>query len=359
MRISFILSSLRLSGGVRDIVEYANRLTARGHQIALIIPGGASDADMERETHPSVKIIESNVPFREDATALYQLRLSWSMARAVPPSDIVISTHTPTTVPGFLSTRVLHRGVPVWFFQDYLDMFRGRRVEQWLLRNAARWHVLTLTISNYAADELRAYAPGRIEVAHIGLSHAEAFRPAPIGERVSTLEWRILTLTDMRPRKGLYDFLDAATIVQKHLPNIRLWIVSKEPCEIQSDVPFDYIYRPSRSQLADLYATCDLFVLASRSESLGIPPLEAMASATPVVLADSGGVRDYAISGENCLLTPVQQPQALAEAILNVLNDRPLAERLSANGPPTAAQYDWEVVTDAFEQKLFALIRSH
>lgn len=356
MRISFILSSLWLSGGVRDIVEYANRLAERGHTIALVIPGGTNDRDMASELHHAVQCIESEAPRLNDASVFHQARLSWSMARAVPHSDLIISTHTPTTVPGFLSTRLLRKGIPVWFYQDYLDMFRGRRLEQWLLRNAVRWHRLTLTISQYAADELSTYSPGNIEVAHIGLSHAEVFQPVLMSERPVAPERRILFLGDMRPRKGLYDFLEAMAIVHAQIPNIRLWIVSKEDCDIQSELPFEYIHRPSRQELARLYNACDVFVSASWWESLGIPALEAMASAAPVVLTQSGGVLDYARPGENCLMTPARDPEALAAAVLRVLGDPALAQQLSVNGPPTAAEFDWDKVTDNLERRLHELL---
>jgi glycosyltransferase involved in cell wall biosynthesis len=80
-----------------------------------------------------------------------------------------------------------------------------------------------------------------------------------------------------------------------------------------------------------------------------------MASATPVVLTDSGGVRDFAQDGYNCRLTPPRQPAALAAAMLEVLTDGALAERIAAGGPPTAQRYDWERVTDHFERTLAAL----
>ena len=357
MRITFILSSLWVSGGVRDVVEYANRLTARGHDLALIIPGGTFDADMAAELHPDIDLHESDFVRPTSASSLQLAQLSWSMARAVPPSDVIISTHTPTTVPGFISTRLMRKGVPAWFFQDYLAMFEGRLVEKILLRNAVRWHRLTLTISEYAGREIREYAAGKIAVAGIGLSHAEVFLPVPIDEREHHATRRILYLGDERPRKGLYDFLAASAIVYEQMPNIELWIVSKERCDIRSELPFCYIYRPSRKELAKLYQSCDLFVSSSWWESLGIPPLEAMACATPVVMTNSGGVMDYAEPGDNCLLVPPKQPRQLADAMLRVLGDAELARRLSHGGPPTAARYDWERVTDGFEAALCEVVK--
>ena len=142
MRITFLLSSLWLSGGVRVVVEYANHLTRRGHQVMLATPGGTLDPDIERELEPGVGISQSRVARKErsgqDPWAIG--RLAWSLATAVPPSDVVVSTHTPTTAAGFLAGRVLGKGHLVWLYQDYEEMFLGRPLETWLLHHALRWH---------------------------------------------------------------------------------------------------------------------------------------------------------------------------------------------------------------------------
>lgn len=353
LRISFVLSSLWLSGGMRDVVEYANRLSRRGHELTLVIPGGTGDADMAAEIVPDVRVCESRVRRLPRMSLAYQARLVWSLADAVPRGDIVISTQTPTTAPTWVATRLQRKGRAVWFYQDYLQMFEGRPLEQWLLRNALRWHEVALTISEPMTQELAGYAPGDIRTARIGLSHAAIFRAVPLDERSPNAVPRILYLGDMRPRKGLYDLLAAAEIMQTQIPDFKLVIVSKEECAIETALPFEYHYRPSREQLAALYATSDLFVSSSWWESFGIPPLEAMACATPVVMTDSMGGMDYARPEENCLLVPPQQPPALAAAMLRLLQDRELARRLSQNGPPTAARYDWERVTDDFERVLY------
>ena len=120
-------------------------------------------------------------------------------------------------------------------------------------------------------------------------------------------------------------------------------------------MPFQYVHRPTRSELADLYRACDLFVSASWREGFGVPPLEAMACAAPVVLTDSGGVREYARHEENCLMVPPRDPVALADAMLRVLTEPDLAERLRRNGPPTAARFTWEQAVDRFERALYNL----
>jgi glycosyltransferase involved in cell wall biosynthesis len=355
LRLTFILSSLWLSGGMRVIVEYANRLTARGHTVTLVCPGGTWDADMATEVAPEVTLVASQVERTEGMGRADYLRLSQSLANAVPVSDFVFSTHTPTTVAGWMATALQRKGRPLWLFQDYRAMFDGRPVEQWLMDNALRWHEMAFVISVWAGQELPQTQPEKISVIGEGLSHAELFTPRYFAARARLPERTLLYLGDERPRKGLREFLDAAALVHAQGSNLRLQIVSKETCRVETPLPFTYVHRPPVAALAEMYRTCDVYVASSWSESLGIPPLEAMACAAPVVLADAGGTRDYAEPGVNCLQVPPRNAPALAEAILTVLRDDALAQRLSHAGPPTAARYDWETLTDRWEETLLRL----
>jgi glycosyltransferase involved in cell wall biosynthesis len=353
VRVSFLLSSLWLSGGVRVIVEYANRLTERGYDITLIAPRGTLDPDIVAELGAGVTLLTSNVARTPESSLWQNLRLTWSLARAVPASDVVVSTHTSATVAGLLASRLWRRGRLVWLYQDFREMFAGRPYEDWLLRHALLWHECALVVSQYARHELESFTDGKVVVVGEGLSHAEFFRPVPVEARRGSGGPRtIMFLGDMRPRKGLFDFLQAAALVYQQLKDIRLLIVSKEACQIESTVPLEYVYRPTRAELARLYATCDLFVSASWRESFGLPPLEAMACGAPVVLTDSGGVREYALPDRNCLMAPARDPQALAAAMERVLTDTRLAEDLRRGGPPTAARFTWESAVDRLDRAL-------
>ncbi len=346
-RLSFVLSSLRLSGGVRVIVEYANRLSERGYQISLVTPGGTIEPDIRAELVSQVKIYESKVRLGSKST-INKVALAWSLSRAVPPSDIIFSTHTPTIPSAWLAARLWRKSRLFWLYQDYQEMFQERPSEQKILRWGAKRHDKILTVSHWSRAELRQLGATEPVVVGEGLSHAEEFYPRPELRNTSSTK-KILCLGDMRRRKGFEDFLVAADILYRRHPNLEFWLVSKEDCNIKTAIPFRYIYRPSRRQLAELYAACDLFVLASWWESFGLPPLEAMACSAAVVLTDSRGVREYARPEENCLLVPPRQPELLAAAIERVLTDPELADRLRRNGPPTAAQFTWAAAVDRFE----------
>jgi len=71
-------------------------------------------------------------------------------------------------------------------------------------------------------------------------------------------------------------------------------------------------------------------VLPSRNEGMGRVILEAFCRNRPVVGSDVGGIADLVRDGENGLLVPPRDPDALAEALVRILSDRELAERLGA-----------------------------
>lgn len=352
MRISFLLSSLGLSGGVRVVVEYANRLSERGHVVTLVAPGQTRSPEMLLALHPSVRICESDLPLRSKMNGVQKVALTLSLAHATPPSDRLVATHTPTTLVSFLASKVLRKGRAIWLFQDYAEMFAHRPFEFWLMRHALRWHEMVLSVSSDCKQELARFSAGRIVVVGEGLSDAHLFQPLPHAQRPKGPNKAIFYLGDQRPRKGLQDFLAAAVIAYAQEPQIELWIALKDAESIPCDLPHRIIHRPSRQALIQLYSTCHLFVSASWREGFGLPPLEAMACATPVVLTDSGGVREFARDGVNCLMVPPRQPAKLAEAMLRVLCDDRLAEHLSKNAAQTPQQFSWDAAVDRFEEAL-------
>lgn len=88
-----------------------------------------------------------------------------------------------------------------------------------------------------------------------------------------------------------------------------------------------------RADSADLLAACDVFVMPSRAEGLGIAALEAMAAGRPVVGSRVGGLADAIVHERTGLLVPPDDPAALAAALDRVVADPALRHRLGDAGP--------------------------
>ncbi len=102
---------------------------------------------------------------------------------------------------------------------------------------------------------------------------------------------------------------------------------------------------PDRTRLADLYAASSVYMATSPHETFGLSPLEAMASGTPVLAADGGGVREHVLhSGAGGIFTPGDAGE-LAERALELLNDDLVSHGVRARAF-AEREHSWESVFD-------------
>jgi phosphatidylinositol alpha 1,6-mannosyltransferase len=102
----------------------------------------------------------------------------------------------------------------------------------------------------------------------------------------------------------------------------------------------------SGRDLSEAYASADLFVFPSPTETFGNSLLEAMASGLPSLAVSAGGVLEFARHRENAWLTRAQDTEALTGGLRLLLADQELRKRLSAGGLTTAADRGWEAIYD-------------
>jgi len=93
--------------------------------------------------------------------------------------------------------------------------------------------------------------------------------------------------------------------------------------------------------LPAVYRGARALVLATRHEGFGLPVIEAFACGTPVVATAALAVTE--VAGDAALLVPVDEPQALAGALRELLASRSRADELAARGVARAAQFRWSI----------------
>ena len=98
-----------------------------------------------------------------------------------------------------------------------------------------------------------------------------------------------------------------------------------------------------KEEVAQLMAAANVFVLPSKLESFGLSLLEASAAGVPVVCSNAGGVPEVFRDGFNALLYPPGDYDAMAKAIVHVIQDTELAKKISANALKTARRFTWEM----------------
>ena len=150
--------------------------------------------------------------------------------------------------------------------------------------------------------------------------------------------------------KGQDDFLEAMAIVARQIPSSRGLIVGNlEPTaknraylnkleQLHQDLDLEQQvkFTGERQDVPEILAQADVAVLSSSSpEPFGRVIIEAMAIGTPVVATAAGGVLDIIRDGENGLLVPRRNPEAMAAAILRLAAEPDLAARLRSSGRQT------------------------
>lgn len=176
----------------------------------------------------------------------------------------------------------------------------------------------------------------------------------------------IVTVANFRAVKGHDVLIDAAAEVLNQNDNVYFLLIGDGPqrraiCERISQRGIDskhILFLGQRFDVADLVRHADLFVSSSYTESFGLAVLEAMAAGLPVIATDCSGPRSLIEHNRTGLLTPVGQPHQLAQAIIGLLSDPDLRNRLAGEALRFARQKRFHISTmvEAFESFFELLI---
>ena len=119
----------------------------------------------------------------------------------------------------------------------------------------------------------------------------------------------------------------------------------------------EFAGRVQHEDLAYYYAAADVCVVPSHYEPFGLVAIEAMASRTPVIASDVGGLKFSVVDGETGLLVPPQDEMAFAKAIDSILSDEQWHQELATNARNRVeAKFSWDGVANQLDrQYMFAL----
>lgn len=156
--------------------------------------------------------------------------------------------------------------------------------------------------------------------------------------------------------KGFTDALKALEHVWNSGLRFQVKWICQHGAEHNTVFPITYIIQPRQEELVEIYQQANLLLFTSWYEGFGLPPLEAMACGTPVVLTNSGGVREYAVNKYNCLLHFPGDIQGLANSVAEILTDDLIRERLRINGRTTAEKFSYDQVIPKLENYMRSIL---
>lgn len=154
----------------------------------------------------------------------------------------------------------------------------------------------------------------------------------------------IIHVSNFRPVKRVPDVLAIFDRIQREVPS-RLLLVGDGPERAEAAAEADrlgleerVIFLGKQDTVAELLACSDLFLLPSTSESFGLAALEAMASGTPVIATDVGGLPEVVEDGVSGYLAPLGDVETMAEKAIELLRDRARWLQMSAASRAVATE---------------------
>lgn len=355
-----------ITNRLRNTIEC---MTIAGHEVLVFAPETA------QAQHAGARVVRVPglpfPPYPELRATLPDPRIVWELARfrpdvvhAVGPAclgvwgigaakalrlPIVASYHT--DLPGYMPLHGLGWAQPAAW-----PMIRT-------VHNAA---TLNLTPSRYTRNELLAHGIWNVGLWRGGVD-TELFHPErrSLAMRERLCDGRpdaplLLYAGRLSPEKNLESLawlLDA-------LPGVRLALVGDGPGRqrlerVFAGTPTHFAGFLRGEELATAFASADLFVMPSRTETLGFVVMEAMSAGTPVIAARAGGIPDLVEHDEEGILFDPERPDDLVESVRDLLAHRGRRQFLARNARKRAEECTWTAETRRLLRHYGKAIRLH
>ncbi|NES79253.1 MULTISPECIES: glycosyltransferase family 1 protein [Okeania] len=243
-----------------------------------------------------------------------------------------------------------HTHLPQYLHHYGLGMFEGLLWE--LLKSGHNQADLNLCTSTAMVEELSNHGIERVDLWQRGVD-TELFQPHHASQEMrhrlsqGNPDSAILLYVG---RLGAEKEIDRIKPILEAIPNACLALVGDGPNRESleqhfADTPTHFVGYLRGQELASAYASADAFIFPSRTETLGLVLLEAMAAGTPVVAANSGGIPDIVTNGINgYLFDPVDEKGAIG-ATQSLLAHSEERETLRQNARSEAESWGWSAAT--------------
>lgn len=352
----------RVNGVSTSIKTFRDELRTQGHRVTLLAPeypaGGEDNSDIIRI--PSYKVLldpeDRMMSARKIKSLLYMLGLM---------SVDIIHIHTPFVAHYTGVWLAKQLGVPCvesyhTFFEEYLYHYVPFMPRKWMKSLARKYSVSqcnsvdSLVVPSSAMlNVLRDYGvrsdadiiPTGVHTEQFSIGDGDIFRDKNHIDRDRPV---MLYVGRVAHEKNINFLLDVVCHVRQSIENILMIIAGEGPAiaslkervhelGIEENVLFKG-YMSRGYDLPDCYASANVFVFASRTETQGLVILEAMAAGTPVVSLAVMGTADVLVEGEGALISP-EDASIFAKKAVRVLKNPQTREWLSKSAEEYARKW--------------------
>jgi glycosyltransferase involved in cell wall biosynthesis len=309
-----------------------------------------------QEEGGGIPIIWKKKPLARFALIPFVLAQSLALLNYSRDCDIIHANWTLSGMIAWITQFIHHRPFVVTVHGS--DVYQGTKTGwiRWLTKKVTNKAAAVIAISHDLADRLVALDTPQDKISIIP-EVIDIDRFLSIDQARENI---ILFVGSLIPRKGCKFLIQAFSQVTGALPGFQLNLVGAGADEsdlksLASDLRISekvaFLGSRSRDEIPLLMGRAKLFVLPTLEEGLGVVLLEAIASGTPCVASQVGGVPDI-ITPEVGVLVPPEDSEALAAAILDILMDEDRWKNFSSAARKRALQ---EFSRESFSKKFIKI----
>jgi glycosyltransferase involved in cell wall biosynthesis len=327
-------------GGQNQVLLTVNGLRAIGERAALV---AHPDGELRRRAAEGLELIPIAPRTEMDLTAAWRFarvlkRLSPDVIHAHDPHGVAMASLALSLAAG---SRTQGRTPPLVASRRVDFHLKGNSFSRWKYRQvdcfvAASEAIRQMLVADGVPAERTVTVHEGIDVDHVLAAppvnvHEALWLPhhAPVVGNVAALV----------PHKGQRYLIDAAHLVVQDIPDARFVILGEGELrehlekQVREHHLEKHVLLPGfRTDVLGCIKGFDLFAMSSVTEGLGTSLLDAMACGRPIVATRAGGIPEIVEDGVNGLLVPPRDAHALAQAIVRVLKDQDLRQRMGKAG---------------------------
>ncbi|KAF3014801.1 hypothetical protein E8E14_011763 [Neopestalotiopsis sp. 37M] len=405
-RILFCVESFGPINGVsRTNMNLVNHLRSHGAQVAVVAPHNHTKVNTFEAIDnigPSsmqaqeIRLTGYPLPFNPELSIVYPVRLSQLYQRTFggPPDLIYLGSPASLGFQVMLQLRQQPEEMQVPVICNFQTDLAGYceilfpqplgSIASWTFSKVQGYlfsHSSVKTIF-YPSKFVKRYLEGdagvqseKLDVLRRGVS-TDGFSPAKRSNDLRN-QWApngeiiLFTCSRLAGEKGFGFLADAAHELARRGLNFKLVIVGGNRNTIVEQEVRD-LFRPlsdegkvifagfkTGEELMAHYASADLFLHCSITETFGLVVLESMASGVPVIARDEGGPSDIIDHGASGYLVPPNDLHAFVDQVLEVANQPQLRERLSSAARNQACEATWDKIGNKVAWKMLDTIEQH
>lgn len=364
MKILQLNSARNTGGGERHLVDLTTALAARGHEVHL----ACASCSPLIETFTNLKIPFLEIPLRH----ALDVKSAWRLRRFIDEENFeIVHAHLARDYP-LATLAVLGNNQAKLILTRHLTL-PLKPFHRLTFRRSSR----IIAVSHAVARSLQPLAAkDKIKVIHNGINTARFNRESATKNDLRSsfaprADFVFGFVGELRPHKGVEDFLRAAAIIVNDFPAACFLICGADPTPAQKHFHqivtlIEKLNLASHvhligwlEQTETFYHAIDAFVSPSRVEPFGLVIIEAMASRLPVIATRTDGAREIIENQVSGLLVDISDVEDLAAKMRLLITDTDLCRRLAARAEVVAVKdFDAARMTAETEAVYYAASRA-